>query len=65
MENKPKRGGRRPGAGRPKNADGQRQPHQLRAFPDEWELINQFAKIVKHGDKNACINFLAQMNRPI
>ena len=40
-------GGKRTGAGRPvgatKEVSVQRPQHQLRAFPDEWELIREFA----------------------
>lgn len=52
-----KRGGARPGAGRkPKNPEEvtQRKQRQLRAFDDEWEIINQFADLVKHWDKAKC-----------
>lgn len=42
-------GGKREGAGRPKGktAAGERKGRNIRAFDDEWELIKQFAKIVK------------------
>lgn len=42
-------GGKRTGAGRPvgttKEVSVQRPQHQLRAFPDEWELIREFARL--------------------
>lgn len=51
-------GGRRPGAGRPKGStkDGSsvRPQHQLRAYDDEWDLIRRFARLVKHGNADAC-----------
>ena len=57
-------GGRRKGAGRPKgttkNESNQRPLHGIRAFDDEWELIDAFAKIVKQGNKEACEEFLAK-----
>ena len=38
--------------------EGTRAPRQMRAYPDEWELIQRFAKLVKYGDKDACKKFL-------
>lgn len=59
------RGGARLGAGRKvgwrKAVSEQRPQHQLRAYPDEWELIRHFAKLVKHGDKAACIRALEEL----
>lgn len=52
-----KHGGKREGAGR-KKIDDQRQSRTLRALPDEWELIRQFAKELKHGNKALCESFL-------
>ncbi len=56
------RGGKREGAGRKigwrKGFSSIRPQHQIRAFPDEWEYIKRFAKIVKHGDKEACAAFI-------
>lgn len=52
-----KRGGVRPGAGRPAKQPEdvlQRRQRQLRAFDDEWIIINQFADLVKHWDKEKC-----------
>jgi len=62
-----KRGGARPGAGRPPKAEAdkvQRPQHQLRAFDDEWELIKRFARQVKHGEKAACEAALAKLENP-
>lgn len=47
---KSKRGGRRPGAGRPKLAEEEKHPRpqcNMRAWPEEWALIKRFANIVK------------------
>ena len=45
------RGGRRPGAGRPKgttkDVSCQRKQRQVRAFDDEWEAIKEFMKVVR------------------
>ncbi|MBR3623885.1 MAG: hypothetical protein IKN43_11145 [Selenomonadaceae bacterium] len=54
------RGGARPGAGRPLTAGVVRKQRQTRATDDEWQLINAFAKLVKHGDRKACEAFLAK-----
>ena len=57
------RGGKREGAGRPegwRKPEGTREQKQMRAYPDEWELIQRFAKLVKYGDKEACIKFLEE-----
>lgn len=54
-------GGKRPNqTGRPKKEEGVRKQHQLRAYDDEWELIQAFAKRVKHGNKEACKAFIEQ-----
>lgn len=51
------RGGARPGAGRPKGSTKEvsnaRPQHQLRAFADEWEMIREFAQIVKKDRERA------------
>jgi len=51
------RGGKRPGAGRPKGTRKgysiARPQHQVRAYDDEWELIKAFAKIVKKDSEKA------------
>ncbi len=50
-------GGKRAGAGRPqgstKETSNQRPQHQVRAFPEEWELIKKFAKLVKDNPEKA------------
>lgn len=54
---KKQHGGSREGAGRPpKSPDEilQRKQRQVRAFDDEWELINRFAHLVKHRDADRC-----------
>lgn len=40
--------------------EGVRKQRQLRAYDDEWKLIQRFEKMVKHGDKQATIDFLDQ-----
>jgi len=58
-----KHGGARPGAGRPSKSPGevlQRPQRGLRAFDDEWEMINRFARLVKHGKRDECEKFLLQ-----
>ena len=52
-------GGARKGAGRPKGSTNKepkevRPQHQLRAFADEWEMIKDFARLVKHVSKEEC-----------
>ena len=53
--NKSSRGGRREGAGRPKGTtkDVVRKSRTLRAFDEEWEMIKQFAAIVKKDPERA------------
>ena len=51
----PHHGGRPVGWRKP---EGTRQQRQMRAYSDEWQLIQQFAKIVKYGDKQACQEFV-------
>ena len=65
-----KQGGARPGAGRPEKQPEevvQRKQRQLRAFDDEWAIINQFADLVKHWDKEKCqevvINLMKQREK--
>ncbi len=58
-------GGKREGSGRPKGsvkAEGVRPQHQLRAYPDEWEMILKFAQLIKHGEKDKCNEFLNQFD---
>lgn len=54
------RGGKREGAGRPLTAGEVRKQRQTRATDDEWQLIQQFAKMLKHGDRKICEDFLAK-----
>lgn len=58
-------GGKRTGAGRPvgttKEVSVQRPQHQLRAFPDEWEMIREFARLVKHVSKEECQQALSDL----
>ena len=56
-------GGKREGAGRPRTAGEVRKQRQLRASTEEWELIQRFAKLVKYGDKQACIRFLDEQKQ--
>lgn len=47
--------------GRPtgwRKPEGVRKQRQLRAYDDEWKLIQRFEKMVKHGDKQTAIDFL-------
>lgn len=58
------RGGRREGAGRPKGAtkpEGQRKQRMTRAYDDEWELLKRFERLIKHGNKEACIKALEKL----
>lgn len=64
MESK-KRGGVRAGAGRPVGTTKlQRKQRQLRAFDDEWVIINEFAKLVKI-DKAAALAALESLRNTI
>lgn len=52
-----RREGTKKGVGRPKGSKNkllkeQRKLHQLRAHDEEWTLINDFAKFIKHGEKS-------------
>ena len=52
--------------GRPlgwRKPEGTRTQKQMRAYPDEWELIQRFAKLVKYGDKAACTKFLDEQEQ--
>lgn len=51
----PRKGGMPLGWRKP---EGVREQHQVRSYPDEWELIQRFARLVKYGDKAACVKFL-------
>lgn len=60
---KPGRGGRREGSGRPKGwrkPEGVRTQRQIRAYDDEWELIRKFCKLLKRDHRRACEEFLEQ-----
>ena len=46
--------------GRPKKEITRKQ-RQLRAYEDEWELLKRFDKLIKHGDKAACIEALEKL----
>lgn len=54
----PRKGGMPLGWRKP---EGVRKQRQLRAYDDEWELIQQFSKLVKRGDKDACRQALDQL----
>ena len=41
-----------------KKPEGTRKQRQLRAYDDEWEIIQAFARIVKRGDKQAAAEFV-------
>ena len=45
-----------------KKPEGVRKQHQLRAYDDEWQLIQKFAKIVKKGDRPKAELFLNQFD---
>lgn len=51
MTDKVKWGGKREGAGRPLTAGEVRKQRQLRATEKEWEIIKEFAKILKKDPK--------------
>ena len=53
------RGGARPRAGRPRK-EAVRGQHQIRAYDDEWVIIQGLARLVKHGDRAACEKFLRE-----
>lgn len=52
------RGGKREGAGRPPKIGEIRKRRTLRATEEEWQLHLQFDRLIKYGDKRACIDFL-------
>lgn len=66
-EIKSTRGGKREGAGRKtgwrKGYSEQRKQRQTRAHDDEWELIKRFERLIKHGDKEACIKALEELEK--
>lgn len=55
-----KRGGKREGAGRPKEKEI-RKNRTMRAFDEEWDIINRFATLVKQGNKEQCLAFVEDM----
>lgn len=55
-------GGKRPNqTGRPKKAEGVRKQHQLRAYDEEWAVIQAFARLVKHGKLKECSDFVKRI----
>ena len=52
-------GKRKNQTGRPKQ-EKTREQHQIRAFADEWTLIQAFARMVKHGQRDECEKFINQ-----
>ena len=56
------RGGAREGAGRP-SAAVKRTARSMKAFDDEWDIINQFSDLVKHWDKEKCQEFLTELQK--
>lgn len=65
-ENKNGWGGRRANqTGRPKGTtkpEGQRGPHQIRAYDDEWELVRRFNKLVRNN-KEECQRFIEELEQ--
>lgn len=52
--------------GRPKGttkAEGVRAQRQLRAYPDEWKIIQRFAFALKHGKREACEQALIEIEK--
>lgn len=47
--------------------EGVRAQRQLRAYDDEWALIQRFARLVKYADKSACSRILddAEIQYPV
>ena len=61
-------GGAREGAGRPRGSlkpEGRRKQRQVTAYDDEWEAIKRFARILKHGDKAACLKFIERQEAKV
>lgn len=42
-----------------RKSEGVRTMRSLKAYDDEWQLIKDFAAIVKKGDKKACADFVS------
>lgn len=59
MEDKASWGGKREGAGRPKQ-EVIRKQRTTRLYDDEWELMKAFERIIKRGDKEACKRFIEE-----
>lgn len=59
MDDKATWGGKREGAGRPKQ-EVIRKQRTTRLYDDEWELMKAFERIIKHGDKEACKRFIEE-----
>ena len=60
VEKMSNRGGKREGAGRPLSAGEPRTGRNIRATDSEWQIIKNFAEIVKYGDKSAAIAFIEE-----
>lgn len=43
--------------------EGVRKSRNIRAYDEEWELIQAFEKIVKYGDKEAAKKFIASQKK--
>lgn len=60
-------GGRRENqTGRPKGStkpEGVRTQRQLRAYDDEWAIIQRFARALKHGKREECERALEEVER--
>lgn len=53
-------GGARQGAGRPIQGDQPTKMRSLRATDKDWKLILEFARILKHTNRQAAIDFINQ-----
>lgn len=62
-------GGKRAGAGRPKGSTKEDsnicKQHQVRAHEEEWELIQRFARLVKHVSKEECEKALEKLEAKV
>jgi|GEM_PF-1396204 len=54
-------GGKRDGAGRPADYGIARKNCTMKATLEEWQIIKDFAQILKHGDRKAAIEFVKQL----
>lgn len=62
------RGGLRAGAGRKvgyRKPEGVRKNRTLKAYNDEWELIQRFARLVKHVSKEECEKALEKLEAKV